>query len=381
MLKILYFIPQLDTGGTERLVFDLCRLSDAGAFSPVVCAFHSGAYEQQLRDRGIPVHVLVGATRLSVNRGVVTKVRDYWDRVEALDNILRTEQIDIINSHHLGTLVHLLFSRERRRRVWMHTEHIRPDTEYAGSSMLKVASLLYNLPNVITGVSAAVIDYYQKTLGIAAKKTRLVLNGVNVAAFSKQVDTVRKRHELGIMASDIVIGTMANLRRQKNHKNLLSAFALMRQQLPNLKLLLAGEGECRGELEEQTRNLGIDDGVTFLGHRTDAEELMAVLDIYCLPSFYEGMPLSIMEAWAAGRPVVATDVLGIREIVNHEVNGILVPGDNPEALATALVRVITDHSLRTLLAEKGRTLAHEECTIEQMIKKYEHLYLELADRR
>ncbi len=378
MIKILYVIPELTSGGTERLVFDLCRLIDTGTFAPSVCAFHSGSYEQQLRDLGIPVHLLVGETRLSVERNLLSKISDFKGRVKALDGIIGAGQFDIINSHHIGTLLHLFFSRECRRRFWMHTEHIRPDIENAGSTLLRAASWLYRRPNILSGVSAAVISYYQETLGIAPEKTRLVLNGINVTAFSRSVDAVCKRLELGLSERDVVVGTMANLRPQKNHKNLVTAFALVRNQLPGLKLLLAGDGECRRELEAQARTLGVVDRVLFLGHRTDADELMAVLDVYCLPSLYEGMPLSIMEAWAAGKPVVATDVLGTREIVQDGVTGILVPSDNPEALASALLKVIEDTSLRSTLADNGRKLAFEKCSIEQMIGKYELLYRELA---
>lgn len=294
--------------------------------------------------------------------------------MSALDAILHSENINIINSHHLGALFHLIFSRERRRRAWVHTEHIRPDIEYVGSPILKFAPWLYKRPDVVTGVSSEVVSYYNKELGISSEKCRLVLNGVNVSAFSRTVDVVRKRREVGLLDTDIVVGTMANLRPQKNHKNLIKAFAKVRKQVPNLKLLLAGDGECRFDLEGLACNLDVSDGILFLGHRTDAEELMAIMDIYCLPSFYEGMPLSIMEAWAAGKPVVATNVLGIREIVKDRETGLLVESDNSSALADALLVILRDDKLRQTIAENGRKLAHAECSIEQMVARYESIY-------
>jgi len=376
-IKVLYFIPELGTGGTERLIYDLCRLLDSESFTPSVCSFHSGSYEHKLREYGIKVHLLVGQDRLPASRSIFSKLRGFINRVSALDAILLSENINIINSHHLGSLFHLVFSRERRRRIWIHTEHIRPDIEYVGSQLLKCASWLYKRPDVVTGVSSEVVSYYTKELGVAPEKCRLVLNGVNVAAFSRTVEVVRKRQEVGLLDTDIVVGTMANLRPQKNHKNLIRAFAQARKKAPNLKLLLAGDGECRSDLEELACKLDVSNGILFLGHRTDAEELMAIIDIYCLPSFYEGMPLSIMEAWAAGKPVVATDVLGIREIVRDQENGLLVRSDDSSALADALLKMIQDDKLQQTIANNGRNLAHAECSIEQMVARYESIYRNL----
>jgi glycosyltransferase involved in cell wall biosynthesis len=143
-------------------------------------------------------------------------------------------------------------------------------------------------------------------------------------------------------------------------------------------LVLAGDGPCRKELEQLARELAVADRVHFLGHRLDAPDVMAMFDVYCLPSVYEGMPLSILEAWSAGKPVVATDVTGIREIVIHETNGLLVPVNDPQALADQFHRVLGDRELRERISLQGQRFALEKCTMAGMVRQYEELYEQVA---
>jgi glycosyltransferase involved in cell wall biosynthesis len=148
--------------------------------------------------------------------------------------------------------------------------------------------------------------------------------------------------------------------------------------MPRLHLVLAGDGPCRTELEQLSRDLAVADRVHFLGHRLDAPDVMAMFDVYCLPSVYEGMPLSILEAWSAGKPVVATDVTGIRDIVIHDTNGILVPLNDPQALAEALRRVLGDRELSERIGREGQRFALEQCTMAGMVRQYEDLYEQVA---
>ncbi|MBW4055428.1 MAG: glycosyltransferase [Proteobacteria bacterium] len=373
-ISILYFIPELGTGGTERLVFDLCRLLDRAAFTPSVCTFTGGNYVERLREAGVDVCLLTDENTYSKSKSVLQKVRQFRARVSLFDEIIKKNCIDIINSHHFGPLLHMAYGRERNRRVWMHTEHIRPDIENAGSRYLPLTRWAYRLPDLVSGVSQEVINYYTETIGVTSERTRLVLNGVNVKAFAKQGNPVAKRHELGLSSEDFVIGIMANLRPQKNQKNAIIAFSLICENYPRLKLVLAGDGNCRPELERLVRENRLENKVHFLGYRSDAEELMEIFDVYCLPSFYEGMPLSIMEAWSAGKPVVATDVLGTRELVKDGMNGVLVPTNDPVALGKGLKRVIDDNYFRSLISANGEAFAHAECSIDRMVEKYEMLY-------
>lgn len=374
--SVLYFIPELGTGGTERLVFDLCRLLDRSAFTPSVCTFKGGCYVERLREAGVNVHLLTDENTYSTSKSVMQRVGQFRARVSLLDEIIKKYDIDMIHSHHFGPLLHMLYGRARKQRFWIHTEHIRPNIENAGSRYLPLTGWAYRFPNLVSGVSREVVDYYIESIGVVRERTRLVTNGVDVKAFAKRGNPLAKRQELGLSAEDFIIGIMANLRPQKNQKNAIIALSLICMNYPGLKMVLAGDGSCRPELERLVRDNSLENRVHFLGHRSDAEELMEIFDVYCLPSLYEGMPLSIMEAWSAGKPVVATDVLGTRELVQDGVNGVLVQSDDPAALGEGLRRVIDDIDFRSLIAANGEEFAHAECSIDRMVEKYEMLYRE-----
>jgi L-malate glycosyltransferase len=383
MIRILYFIPVFGTGGTERLVLDLCRLLDQEAFNAEVSVFTTGSFEQELQKIGKKVHTIAGDQGRTGEKSVLRKLQDFRSRCRTLASLLDELKPDILHTHHIGPLLHLLPLRNRMKNVsWIHTEHIRPDIDRANNPprILSLAKYAFRLPDRVTGVSEAVGEYFRTVAHVPEKNVTTILNGVDVDAFSRAVAVDVKRRELGFSSDDFLVGTIGNLRQQKNHRSLLLAFSMIAAAHPRMRLLLAGDGEFRGALESLAHEKGIASRVHFLGHRLDAPEIMAVLDLYCLPSFYEGMPLSVLEAWSAGKPVVATDVVGIREIVRHDVNGVLVPSDRPEMLAQALLRVMGDGELRETISRNGQRFAMAECGIRQMVRRYEQLYRQVAAR-
>jgi glycosyltransferase involved in cell wall biosynthesis len=144
--------------------------------------------------------------------------------------------------------------------------------------------------------------------------------------------------------------------------------------LPRTVLLIVGDGPLRTELESLTANLQLQDHIKFLGARSDIPELLSVMDVFVLSSFSEGLSLTLIEACAAAKPIVATNVGGNAEIVEHESNGLLVPSDRSEALAKAILEILTDEVKARLMVEKGRKKFDEKFTLDVMVKKYEDLY-------
>jgi glycosyltransferase involved in cell wall biosynthesis len=182
------------------------------------------------------------------------------------------------------------------------------------------------------------------------------------------------RRELGIGNNQRIIGTVARLDPIKNHACLIRAMKTLATQLPGVVLLIIGDGPLKGDLERLVGDLGLQNRIMFLGERTDIAELLAALDVFVLPSFSEGLSLTLIEACAAGRPMVATDVGGNREIVEHGINGLLVPSDNSEVLATAIFALLTDEGQAKRMGEAGRRRFEENFTLEKMVSTYQHLY-------
>jgi glycosyltransferase involved in cell wall biosynthesis len=167
--------------------------------------------------------------------------------------------------------------------------------------------------------------------------------------------------------------TAARLDSQKGHEYLLRAAA----GVPEATFILAGDGPLRPRLEELARSLGLAERVLFLGHRDDVPALLASCDLFVLPSLYEGLPLSLLEAMASGRPAIATDVPGSNEVVHHAESGLLVPRADPLALADAIRRLLADPAAAERLARAGRARVDRDFSVERMVRGVEAVYDQL----
>jgi glycosyltransferase involved in cell wall biosynthesis len=174
-----------------------------------------------------------------------------------------------------------------------------------------------------------------------------------------------------------VVLTVARLDEQKGHRYLLEAAA----QIPPAQFVLAGDGPLRASLEAQARSLGVEERVKFLGYRSDIADLLADCDVFVLPSLYEGLPLSILEAMSAGKPVIATHIGGTDEAVIAGETGLLVPPANPTALATAIRSVLADRPLAQRLASAGRARVEQEFSATKMVQQVIAVYDELLAKR
>jgi len=174
-----------------------------------------------------------------------------------------------------------------------------------------------------------------------------------------------------------VVLTVARLDEQKGHRYLLEAAA----QVPEAQFVLAGDGPLRASLEAQTRTLGVEGRVKFLGYRSDIADLLADCDVFVLPSLYEGLPLSILEAMSAGKPVIATHIGGTDEAVIAGETGLLVPPADSAALAAAIRSVLTNRLLAQRLAAAGRARVEREFSVAKMIQQVINVYDELLTKR
>jgi len=373
-IKILYVLPEFGTGGAERLVVDLCRLLSSERFEASVCVFKSGSFEPEILGMGKDFHLLPAAfSTLVVGKGILL-----FKRLLALRTIIRCNSIDIVHTNFMGPLSHINLVQKLPgvEFRWVHTEHNAPDATIYSAKSVKRTRDIYPRVDAAVGITDVVSNYYRDQLCVPLDKIRTIYNGIPLKKFVG-CDREAKRKALGFTPSDKLIGIIANLRPVKNHATLLRAFGIMSAELADAHLVLVGDGETREGLESLARELGLAHRIHFLGARLDAHEIMQILDLYCLPSTYEGLPLSVLEAWAAGKPVVGTDVKGIRDLITHQKNGILVPLEDPAALSESIVGVFRDEELQARLARNG-SLKVKQFDASQMIAQYEQLYLDLV---
>jgi glycosyltransferase involved in cell wall biosynthesis len=229
----------------------------------------------------------------------------------------------------------------------------------------------------IIAVSEEVKQRYVRELRVPARKLTVVRNGIRVPPLVRPPDAAL-RAQLVRGRPDYLIITPARLHEQKGIAFLLAAAA----QVPDATFVLAGDGPLRSELEAQARELGIAERCIFLGHRSDVPDLLAAADLFVLPSLYEGLPISVLEAMVAQRPVVATAIGGTNEAVVHEQTGLLVPPRDAVALASAIRRVQADRTLAGRLAVAGRKRIEREfsseATADHVMRIYDDIMTELG---
>ena len=206
--------------------------------------------------------------------------------------------------------------------------------------------------------------------------------GLDLTAFlGCQVHGGELRRELGMDSRHPLVGIVARLVPIKRHEDFIAASALLAARIPEARFLVIGDGERRTELEVLVRQKGLGERVRFLGWRHDLDRIYADLDVVVLTSANEGSPVSLIEAMAAGRPVVATEVGGVPDLVEHGVNGMLGRAGDPSATAEAIAALLADPERRRVMGEAGRKRVRDAYTIDQLVSDMDRLYTELLRGR
>ena len=212
--------------------------------------------------------------------------------------------------------------------------------------------------------------------GIASARIQVVYNGIDTNAFepANRQQLCRLRKELGLTPDRIVLTTVARLNIQKGHCHLIDAAKQLTAANPRVVFLLVGDGELRVELERAVKDADLADKFIFAGYRRDVAEILALTDIFVLPTMFEGLPHSVLEAMAAGCCVVASRVDGVTEVVEDGETGILVEAANVEQLAAALNSMIDDHEARKQMGQKGKINVKENFGLDRMVERVDALY-------
>lgn len=207
-----------------------------------------------------------------------------------------------------------------------------------------------------------------------------IYSGIEMDKFQVKVDINEKKQKLGLKHTDLIAGVVSKLWEGKGHRCILEAAKTVITKVPNVRFMFVGEGYLREELEILVQRLGLSDYVIFTGFRIDIPEITAIFDIAILASFFEGLGRVLLEAMVLEKPVVATNVGGIPEIVKDRVNGFLVPAGNSHLLAEAIIKLLKDENLRQSMGRIGRKMIDEKFSAKKMVEDIEKLYCELLKK-
>ena len=353
----------LAIGGLQRVVVNICKNIDREKFDiSVLCLRDLGEFVPEVESMGIKVYFL------PQKNGT-----DYLSFLKVA-KILRHEKPDVIHTHNTqpfidGTIGALLAGV----KTIVHTDHARifPDKRRYMFAEWVMSHFAYKIVGVSDDTSQNLIRYEK----ISRKKVLTIPNGIDEKKFSIKIDKKAKRRELGILGDGPIIGLGVRLTEGKGINYLLRAMPDIIKIFFDITLVIAGDGPAKDKLEKQSVGLGIDRNVLFLGPRLDIPELLKLFDIYVLPSLSEGLPMVLLEAMAAGCPVIATNVGGVSMVIKHGENGSLIEPKNQKVLASEIIKLLSDKELRNRYSKNGLSQFRKKFGADIMTHKYEQLYL------
>jgi len=276
----------------------------------------------------------------------------------------------------------------RNLLVTVHNCHYAQKKEGLGNPLLAsyyclCIKLLPLLCRKFIAVSTAVKEDLMR-LGIKEERIVVINNGVTLAAIGDKRNSFSIRTQHSLPPDGFVVGTVGRLEPEKGHAILLETIKRLEQLIPELRVIIVGEGSLLGYLIREAKRLGIDGRVIFCGYQPHIGDLLSAMDVFVLPSFAEGFGLALVEAMARAKPIVATRVGGICDIVEHGETGLLVPPKDPEGLSHAILRLCEDGTLRDKMGRAGRERVKRLFSIEKTVKNtvglYEEILAENSDR-
>lgn len=363
-VRIMHVVSSLGRGGMENGVANLIEHLDPSRFEHLVITVRGqGPNADRLTRNGVTVQCLDGSSR--------------W-QFTALRRAIRAFQPDVVHSRNWGAIEGVFAARWSGTRFVVHSEHGIEAEESWKEPWRRVCirRLAYEMADQVLCVSNSLRRLVESWTGFKTERMKVFHNGVDHSRYRPDAGArERIRQELGLSDREFCIGCVANLQPVKDHMTLLRACERIAERCPEWRLLLIGDGSERPKLEAFiAARPALARHAKLLGSSDRVPELLSGLDAYVLPSKYEGISNSLLEAMAAGVAVVATDVGGNPEVITHGEAGLLFPVGDSESLAEALLLLESSPDYRLQLAAQGRERSSREFSIAAMVERYEALY-------
>ena len=364
-INIMHTVLSLEMGGLEKVVVDMVSGIDKNRYEVEVCCFDTlGHFASSLDVHGVRVNLL-------------TRNQDRYDTLFPfrLKKLLHERKTDILHMHSgtffLGVQAALLAGIPKM----VYTDHGRHLVE--PKILLAMDRFCGFVVKKIIAVSHELEKYLVDVVRLPAAKTSTIINGINTDLFRPEPKYRPLLDELKIPPSHRVIGTVGRLAEVKDQVSMIKVFAKVLEQVPDITLLLVGDGPLLPVLQRTATDCNVAGNVVFAGKRTDTAKLLNLIDIFMLTSLSEGTSIALLEAMASGVTPVVTDVGGNPSIVQHEANGIVVRPRDIAGMADAVTCLLNHDELREKYGVNAMESVRRDYSLERMIDKYSALYDEL----
>ncbi len=365
-VRVLEVMATGTNGGAQEHVHSLVTRLNPECYDIRVVSLSHGSSVRRLQRVGIDVTVI--------------DEPDDRQAVRELADSMASFAPEIIHNHMyraevIGTRAALLLGEKGCKRPaiisTVHSSRVRCVEDR--QTLRQLTPLMDRLIVVSRAIERKVIDEGRLDVPVS-----LIYNGVDLQRYNHQQPCCTLHDDYNIPEDSPIVGVVARLEAEKGHRTLIDAWPEVLTAVPNAWLLVVGEGSERDSLEAEAASLGVSERVVFTGRREDVPAVTAALDVAVLPSYREAQGLSVLEAMALSRPVVASNVGGIPEMIEDGVTGLLVPPNDCDALAAAIIELLMDHPYADTIARRGHDLVHDRFCIELMVNAIETIYDEEA---
>lgn len=362
-IKVILLISDLGMGGAENITINIAKYADKTQYDVTVVSMFSAdycvdKYKEIVKNYHIPVIFLNKKPGLDIS--IIFK----------LMSVLKSEKPDVVHTHRYSCVYALLPEIFCRISGRMHTVHNMAEREIPGLYR-KLMKLAYHFFNVIP---IAINEEVQKSIevcyDIPEAKVPIVYNGVDIKKFYK-IDKEDK---------EIVLINVGRFSDQKNHRLLIKCLYEVLKKDIKVKLYLIGDGELKEKIQEDIARYGIEKNVVFTGNVSNVEDYLAKADIFVMTSDYEGLPLSAIEAMAAGLPIISTRAGGVVNLIQDQVNGILVDIGDEKEITEAILDLCQNFDKRKQLGDQAK-YSVKKYSVENMVHQYEELYKQLGKNK
>ncbi len=365
-IKVLETIRQGKIGGGESHVLDLVEELDKSAYEPVVLSFTPGPMIDKLQAMGIKTYVIPTETPFDISK---------WHQVK---QILIKEEIQLVHAHGTRANSNVFWAAKQLNLPVVYTVHgwsFHPDQHPLLRYLrIKGEEFLSSRANVTICVSDNNLRDALKEFEIP--NAAVIKYGINLNKFNPDNTYKNVRSDYGIDPQTTVVGYVARITVQKDPYTLMKAIARVPETL-NVKFLVIGDGELKAGMLKLAHELGIESRIIFSSFRQDVPDVLSAVDIYCLPSLWEGLPIGLLEAMAMKKAIVASAVDGTKEVITDQQNGFLVPPQSPERLADALTQLVSNPALISAFGNKAYEVMKEQFNVATMTRKVERIYANL----